>query len=115
MVSGGLVGLAQERGFEVDIIDLSRLTSEYGRVICPCKACVSTSQALCHWPCSCYPNFAMGQVNDWMSEIYPLWAAHDGFREESANAARSLINAVKLQRAGQFPVADADLHAPREK
>src|SRR3954466_15336950 len=21
-----------------------------------CKACVSTSMALCHWPCSCYPN-----------------------------------------------------------
>jgi len=226
----------KEKGFEVDIIDLSRLTSEYGRVIYPCKACVSTSQALCHWPCSCYPNFAMGQVNDWMSEIYPLWAgAHgvmiitpvnwyqapsslklmidrlvcadggnadqtttrgkdplrakqlelagwdypkhlagrlfavsvhgdaagvenlrriltdwledigliraaprattgayvgyyepyatshddfdmdDGFREEIANAARSLINAVKLQRAGQFPVADAKLHAPREK
>src|SRR5215472_2557874 len=68
----------KEEGFEVDIIDLSRLTSEYGRVIYPCKACVSTSQALCHWPCSCYPNFAMGQVNDWMSEIYPLWAAAHG-------------------------------------
>jgi multimeric flavodoxin WrbA len=226
----------EEKGFAVDIIDLSRLTSEYGRVIYPCKACVSTSQALCHWPCSCYPNFAMGQVNDWMSEIYPLWAAahgvmiitpvnwyqapsslklmidrlvcadggnadqtttsgkdpvrakqlelagwsypkhlagrlfavsvhgdaagvenlrriltdwledlgliraargattgayigyyepyatsHDdfdkdhGFREEIANAARSLISAVKLQRAGRFPLADAHLHAPREK
>jgi multimeric flavodoxin WrbA len=226
----------KEAGFEVDIIDLSRLTSEYGRIIYPCKACVSTAQPLCHYPCSCYPNFAMGQVNDWMSEIYPLWAAahgvmiitpvnwyqapsgfklmidrlvcadggnadpsttggkdperakqielagwpypkhlagrlfavsvhgdaagvenlrrilcdwledlglikaahsaatgaylgyyepyatshedldmDDGFRDEIANAARSLVNAVKLQRAGQFPVADANLHAPREK
>ncbi len=228
--------VAAEQGFECDTIDLSRLTSEYGRVIYPCKACVSTAQPLCHYPCSCYPNFAMGQVNDWMSEIYPLWAgahgvmivtpvnwyqapsglklmidrlvcadggnpdqtttggkdptrakelelkgwdypkhlagrlfavsvhgdaagvenlrrilcdwledlglikaahsaatgaylgyyepyatSHDdfdkdqGFREEIMNAARSLINAVKLQRDGKFPVADAMLHAPREK
>lgn len=236
-----LVEMAQklvlaEAGFECDVIDLSRLTSEYGRVIYPCKGCVSTAQPLCHYPCSCYPNFAMGQVNDWMNEIYPLWAAahgvmvitpvnwyqapsglklmidrlvcadggnidptttggknptlakqlelkgwdypkhlagrlfavsvhgdaagvenlrrilcdwledlglikaahsaatgaylgyyqpyatsHDdydkdqGFQEEVANAARSLINAVKLQRDGKFPVADAMLHAPREK
>jgi len=40
---------------------------------------------------------------------------NDGFREEIPNAARSLINAVKLQRDGQLPVADANLHAPREK
>jgi multimeric flavodoxin WrbA len=68
-----------ERGeFDVDFLDLSRLTSEYGRVILPCKACVSTAMPLCHWPCSCYPNHAMGQVNDWMSEIYPRWVAAHG-------------------------------------
>ena len=39
-------------------LDLSRLTAEYGRVIYPCKACVSTAMPLCHWPCSCYPNHA---------------------------------------------------------
>jgi multimeric flavodoxin WrbA len=33
---------------------------------------------LCHWPCSCYPNHAIGQVNDWMNEIYPMWAASHG-------------------------------------
>jgi multimeric flavodoxin WrbA len=66
------------RGFEVDLLDLSRLASEYGRVIYPCKACVSTAMPLCHWPCSCYPNHAMGQVNDWMAEIYPRWAAAHG-------------------------------------
>ena len=44
----------------------------------PCKACVSTSMALCHWPCSCYPNHAMGQTNDWMAEIYPRWVAAHG-------------------------------------
>ena len=228
--------ILQEKGFEVEIIDLSRLTSEYGRVIYPCKGCVSTAQPLCHYPCSCYPNFAMGQVNDWMAEIYPMWArahgvmiitpvnwyqapsglklmidrlvcadggnadptstggkdpkkakelelkgwpypkhlagrlfavsvhgdaagvenlrrilcdwledlglikaAHsaatgaylgyyepyatshddydkdDGFRAEISNAALSLVSAIKLQRAGKFPLADANLHAPREK
>ncbi|TXH37169.1 MAG: flavodoxin family protein [Rhodospirillaceae bacterium] len=65
-------------GCEVDLLDLSRLTAEYGRVIYPCKACVSTSMALCHWPCSCYPNHSLGQVNDWMNEIYPRWMAAHG-------------------------------------
>jgi multimeric flavodoxin WrbA len=67
-----------QRGFEVDLLDLSRLTSEYGRVIYPCKACVSTAMPLCNWPCSCYPNHALGQVNDWMAEIYPRWVAAHG-------------------------------------
>jgi multimeric flavodoxin WrbA len=67
-----------EKGFEVDILDLSRLTSEFGRIIYPCKACLSTAQPLCHWPCSCYPNHAIGQVNDWMNEIYPMWVAAHG-------------------------------------
>jgi multimeric flavodoxin WrbA len=65
-------------GFEADLLDLSTLASEYGRIIHPCKACVSTAMPLCHWPCSCYPNHAMGQVNDWMAEIYPRWAAAHG-------------------------------------
>jgi NADPH-dependent FMN reductase len=68
----------QEMGFEVDILDLSRVTSEYGRQIHPCKSCVSTSMALCHWPCSCYPNYSLGQTDDWMNEIYPLWVAAHG-------------------------------------
>jgi multimeric flavodoxin WrbA len=67
-----------EKGFETDLLDLSRLTSEYGRQIHPCKACVSTAMPLCHWPCSCYPNHALGQVNDWMAEIYPRWVAAHG-------------------------------------
>lgn len=66
------------KGFDVDLLDLSRLASEYGRIIYPCKGCVSTAMPLCHWPCSCYPNHAMGQVNDWMAEIYPRWAAAHG-------------------------------------
>ena len=65
-------------GVEAEILDLSRLTSEYGRKIHPCKACFSTAPALCHWPCSCYPNHAMGQTQDWMNEIYPMWVAAHG-------------------------------------
>jgi multimeric flavodoxin WrbA len=63
---------------EVDFLDLSNLTSEFGRVIHPCKACVSTAMPLCHWPCSCYPNHALGQVNDWMNELYPRFVAAHG-------------------------------------
>ena len=65
-------------GFEVDILDLSRLTSEFGRQIHPCKSCVSTAMPLCHWPCSCYPNYSLGQTDDWMNEIYPMWVAAHG-------------------------------------
>src|ERR1700712_3009005 len=68
----------QEMGFAVDILDLSRLTSEFGKRIHPCKSCVSTAMPLCHWPCSCYPNYALDQTDDWMNEIYPLWVAARG-------------------------------------
>ncbi|CAN7767520.1 flavodoxin family protein [Ensifer sp. NM-2] len=64
--------------FAVDVLDLSRVASEYGRHIHPCKACFSTSAALCHWPCSCYPNYSLGQTQDWMNEIYPLWVQAHG-------------------------------------
>ena len=63
---------------EVDFLDLSHLTAAYGRQILPCKGCVSTAMPLCHWPCSCYPNHAMGQVNDWMNELYPRFVAAHG-------------------------------------
>ena len=58
-----------------DVLDLSLLTSDYGRHIYPCKACVSTAMPLCHWPCSCYPNHALNQTNDWMADIYQRWTA----------------------------------------
>jgi multimeric flavodoxin WrbA len=70
--------IEKARGFEVEVLDLSRLASEYGRVIYPCKGCVSTAQPLCHWPCSCYPNHALGQAGDWMAELYPKWVAAHG-------------------------------------
>jgi multimeric flavodoxin WrbA len=63
---------------EVDFLDLSLLTSDYRRTIHPCKGCVSTAMPLCHWPCTCYPNHALGQVGDWMSEIYERWTAAHG-------------------------------------
>ncbi len=63
---------------EVDVLDLSHLTAQAGRVIYPCKGCVSTAMPLCHWPCSCYPNHGMGQTGDWMNEIYPRWVRAHG-------------------------------------
>ena len=78
MVTLAKQAIEKTRGFDVDILDLSRLTAEYGKVIYPCKACVSTAQPLCHWPCSCYPNHALGQAGDWMAEIYPQWVAAHG-------------------------------------
>ncbi len=59
----------------VDVLDLSLITSDYDRNIHPCKGCVSTAMPLCHWPCSCYPNHALHQTNDWMAEIYERWTA----------------------------------------
>jgi multimeric flavodoxin WrbA len=77
-----LASQARERiekaGVDCDFLDLSLLTAQYGRQILPCKACVSTAMPLCHWPCSCYPNHAMGQVVDWMNELYPRWVAAHG-------------------------------------
>ena len=73
-----LVHLARDvlaRDCHVDLLDLSRLASEYGRKIYPCKACFSTAAPLCHWPYSCYPNYSLGQTHDWMYEIYPMWVA----------------------------------------
>src|SRR4051812_9292033 len=70
--------IARLPGYDIDFLDLSTLADEPLKVIYPCKACVSTAMPLCHWPCSCYPNHAMGQTNDWMAEIYPRWVAAHG-------------------------------------
>ncbi|HEY9065218.1 MAG TPA: flavodoxin family protein [Burkholderiaceae bacterium] len=68
----------QADGITTDMLDLSLVTSEYGRTIHPCKGCVATAMPLCHWPCSCYPNHALGQVDDWMAEIYERWVSAHG-------------------------------------
>ena len=74
-----LTELAQQvveaAGMQADVLDLSLVTSEYGRNIHPCKGCVSSAMPLCHWPCSCYPNHALNQADDWMAEIYERWVA----------------------------------------
>ena len=72
-----LAGMVSEElaatGIEIDFLDLSLVTSDYGRTIHPCKGCVSTAMPLCNWPCSCYPNHALNQTHDWMAEIYERW------------------------------------------
>jgi multimeric flavodoxin WrbA len=68
----------EAQGIEADLLDLSRLTSDYRLAIHPCKGCVSTAMPLCHWPCSCYPNHALGQTGDWMAEIYERWVSAHG-------------------------------------
>ena len=77
-----LTRMAQEvleaEQIEVDVLDLSLVTSDYDRHIHPCKGCVSTAMPLCHWPCSCYPNHAERQTGDWMAEIYEQWTAAHG-------------------------------------
>jgi len=70
--------LEKEKNIAVETLDLSLITSQYGKNIFPCKGCVSTAMPLCHFPCSCYPNHSLGQVNDWMNEIYPMWVAAHG-------------------------------------
>jgi multimeric flavodoxin WrbA len=67
--------VVERAGLQADVLDLSLVTSEYGRNIHPCKGCVSSAMPLCHWPCSCYPNHALGQADDWMAEIYERWVA----------------------------------------
>lgn len=68
----------EREGAECDVLDLSELARERERYILPCKGCVSTAMPLCHWPCSCYPNHALGQVNDAMNGLYPRFVAADG-------------------------------------
>src|SRR6266853_5339345 len=68
----------EQARFDVDLLDLSLLTSEYGKRIYPCKGCVATAMPLCHWPCSCYPNHALAQTGDWMAEIYERWTVAHG-------------------------------------
>jgi multimeric flavodoxin WrbA len=68
----------KDDSLEVEILDLSLMTAEYGKTIYPCKGCVSSAMPLCHWPCSCYPNHSLGQTHDWMNDIYPMWVRAHG-------------------------------------
>ena len=77
-LSGTVCEQLRADGIETDLLDLSLLTSEPMHRIYPCKGCVATAMPLCHWPCSCYPNHATRQTNDWMAEIYERWSAAHG-------------------------------------
>jgi multimeric flavodoxin WrbA len=70
--------VVEAAGAQADVLDLSLLTSDYDHHIHPCKGCASTAMPLCHWPCSCYPNHALGQVNDGMNDIYERWVSAHG-------------------------------------
>ena len=72
------ITLETEFDFDTELLDLSLMISEFGKTIYPCKGCVSTAMPLCHWPCSCYPNYSLGQADDWMNEIYPKLAESHG-------------------------------------
>lgn len=74
-LSGYAREILEQADIDVDFLDLSLITSEYGRTIYACKGCASTAMPLCHFPCSCYPNHSLNQVNDWMAEIYERWTA----------------------------------------
>ena len=116
--------------------DLSLLTSEYGRNIYACKGCASTAMPLCHWPCSCYPNHALNQSNEWMGFIdagaqarldryigyfEPYATSHDtldrdtAVQEEARNVARAVAKAVVKLRAGRLQAVQPRLSRPRPK
>ena len=82
------------------------------RQILPCKACVSTAMPLCHWPCSCYPNHAMGQVNDWMNEIYPRWVAAHGVHDRDAGL---LVPGAERAEADDRPAGVRRRRQPRSR
>ena len=101
---------ASSGGIEVDLLDLSLLTSDYGRHIHPCKGCVSTAMPLCHWPCSCYPNHALGQTNDWMAEIYERWVV--GARRDARDAG-VLVPGAEPAQADDGPAGVRRRRQPR--
>ena len=69
----------EEEGAEATFLDLSKITAEKDLMIWPCKGCFSTSAALCHYGCTCYPNESLNQNPDWMhDEIYELLTESHG-------------------------------------
>lgn len=64
---------------------------------------------------------ALSQVGAYVGCMKPYATSHDeldadtAFQEEVRNAARSLMQAVKLMRRGELKQPDAGLHPPRQK
>ena len=68
-----IIDTVNNEGAEATFLDLSRMTAEKDLMVWPCKGCFSTSAALCHYGCTCYPNESLNQNPDWMhDEIYEL-------------------------------------------
>jgi len=82
---------------------------------------IEKDSPLCHWPCSCYPNYGSGQTQDWMNYWAPYATSHQALdadqavQEEVRNAARSLFDAVTAKREGRFVNAGVRLKQPRQK
>jgi hypothetical protein len=63
----------------------------------------------------------LSQLAAMIGYMQPYATSHDeldrdpAFQEEVRNAARSLVQAVKLARAGALPQPDAELQSPRKK
>ena len=122
-LAGWMRETLETAGMEVDTLDLSLTTSEYGRRIHPCKGCVSTAMPLCHWPCSCYPNHALGQTGDWMNELYPRWVRAHGiviaapvYWYQSPAPLKLMIDRLVCADGGNpDPTATHDKHADQAK
>ena len=77
---------------------------------------------LCHWPCSCYPNHALGQTNDWMAEIYERWVAAHGviivtpvYWYQTPSALKLMIDRLVCADGGNpDPTLDRTARSPRE-
>jgi hypothetical protein len=63
----------------------------------------------------------LSQVGRYVGYMEPYATSHDAldrddaFQEETRNAARSLVEAVKLMRRGELKQPDATLREPRPK
>lgn len=78
--------MVERAGLRADVLDLSLVTSEYGRHIQPCKGCVSSAMPQCHWLCGCYPNPALDK--------------DQAVQEQARNVVRSVVQAVEALRDG---------------
>ena len=67
-----------ERGHEIEYLDLSRLTSEYGRNIYPLQGLRLDRDAALPLAVLLLPEPFARPGADWMNDIYPMWAAAHG-------------------------------------
>jgi multimeric flavodoxin WrbA len=78
---------------------------------------------LTDWLCDMelIPASAAATIDRYVGYYEPYATSHaaldadTAFQEETRNAARTLVEAVKLSRTGQLPRPDRNVHAPRPK